>query len=95
MPEPAFDADGYPTDATIAIIATWSVDDLHGWFEYVRRSLRWAERQFRRTADGYKISTGGWSGNESIISAMLANAVCWGMTWESSARGGHHTFDVE
>lgn len=38
-------------------------------------------------------STGGWSGNESIIGAMQKNRMVWNFLWEQSRRGGHYVFD--
>lgn len=40
----------------------------------------------------HEVSTGGWSGNESIIYAMKANTLFWSMHWEQSVRGGHYRF---
>ena len=42
----------------------------------------------------YLISTGGWSGNESLIGAMQKNRFAWMFTWEQSRRGGHYIFDA-
>ena len=39
------------------------------------------------------ISTGGWSGNESIIEAMRQNMFWW-VFWENHRRGGHFTFEM-
>lgn len=36
--------------------------------------------------------TGGWSGNEDIISAMKDNTMFWMLMWQSSERGGKHVF---
>jgi hypothetical protein len=45
--------------------------------------------------DGRKLElhTGGWSGNEEIIS-VLQNSMFWVMYWQKSERGGHYYFEL-
>ena len=98
------DEDGYPTEEALAKIASWNYEDPKGWFAFVKeiwylRSWGWTEtdelNSFKRPVRMYHISTAGWSGNESIISAMRDNAMMWDYHWLSSKRGGHYKFDVE
>lgn len=42
----------------------------------------------------YRVSTGGWSGNEEILGAMEDNVACWLQCWEATSRGGHYEFRV-
>ena len=46
----------------------------------------------REQAESVQFITGGWSDNETIIRAMMANHAKWAQTWESSHRGGLYTF---
>lgn len=39
-----------------------------------------------------KLSTGGWSGCEEIITALSNNIPFWSLYWFSSERGGHYIF---
>ena len=41
------------------------------------------------------LSTGGWSGNEEIISAMKDNFSFWWTCWEQTRRGGHYIFEIK
>lgn len=81
--------EGYPTASDLQRIATWPETNLVGLLEFVR-SIWWAaDWGFRRWGKTYWLSTGGWSGNEEIIS-VLQHHFCWFVAWQSSRRGGHH-----
>lgn len=89
--EPTFDAHGYPTDETLEAIRTWPDDDLPGLIAFVRAAWHWPD--FWREEDGkHVVSTGGWSGNESLIAALADHTIFWMMYWEESRRGGRYIF---
>lgn len=98
------DADCYPTNESLQAIAEWqgSARDLLDAVGKVwnLRSWGWEERtvpdELRpgRFARQYDISTGGWSGNESLIGAMQENTMFWLRAWVQSRRGGHYIFEV-
>jgi hypothetical protein len=107
--EPEFDKHGYPTEATLHRIETWPIsgtEDMIALLGFVRVAWRYEDwgfrvaKRWRRPSKGmaprlrYAISTGGWSGNEDIISALQGNGMFWGLTWRSSRRGGHYAFEV-
>lgn len=101
------DADNYPTDEALKIIEEWKLPngrkDIAKFFEFVK-SLWWCaswgwheedttDELFNTPLMRYEISTGGWSGNESLIGAMEKNWIIWHMTWVQSRRGGHYIFE--
>lgn len=98
------DEDGYPTDEALDVIEHWPWDDPKGWFEFIHsiwhlRSWGWNECDAIDDVTGkkaycYYISTAGWSGNESIISAMQKNEFMWHLNWVQSRRGGHYIFEL-
>ena len=103
---PLLDEDGYPTAEALDIIQLWSYDDPTGWFEFIKQlwnMVEWGWEVVRQphpnrpevAVDRYYISTGGWSGNEDIIRAMMKNTMLWSFNWVSSRRGGHYVFEVE
>jgi len=85
---PTFDSDGYPTEETEANIEKWEITDPTGWITYARASWNLHYGQVREEKDSLQFITGGWSGNESIISAMQRNYALWGLLWQLSERGG-------
>jgi hypothetical protein len=92
MSEELLDEDGYPTEVALTRIVDWPHTDMPGLLEYARELWTYQDRW---TVEGEKlfVSTGGWSGNESIIAAMGRN-LFWLLCWEQSRRGGHYIFDL-
>ena len=89
------DANGYPDDHELARIQAWPREDYRGLMEFVRSLWRFKERDWTQgLEDRYQLSTGGWSGNESIIGALQLNTMFWLQCWVSSRRGGHYEFEV-
>lgn len=95
------DADGYPVEDELIRIGAW--EDSHdclGWLALVKSCWWAADWGWREslTDEGtlrqFDVSTGGWSGNESIITTMQSNFVMWAATWDSRRRGGHFVFLV-
>lgn len=101
------DEDGYPTAAAIEVIERWAFGDKNGLFDFVAGiwwmpEFGWREERaphaYRegRQVQRYMLSTGGWSGNESIIRAMENNKwFLWTTTWRESRAGGHYVFEIE
>ena len=89
------DSDGYPDDDELEQIEKWDHHDFAGLGVFVHE--RWKYRDCGYwTQEGRKlnISTGGWSGNESLMSALEANTMFWAVCWQSSKRGGHYEFEL-
>lgn len=106
LTEPTFDADGYPTEETLDAIRHWPVNDLRAFeavMDFVGRAWRYPDywgktphatdpeaptRRFLR----YAFSTGGWSGNESLVGAIEANAIVQNIGAWAWRRGGHYEY---
>ena len=93
------DEHGYPDEVELARIKAWPYTDLLGLMEFVR--ARWmyasdAENTGYFSARGrrYKLSTGGWSGNEDLWGALMGNLMFVALCWQSSRRGGHHIIQI-
>ncbi len=83
MREPTFDKDGYPVEETLETIQTWEL--MHGdsraqWeasarelMEFLNKAWRY-EDHVKETAPGlWVLCCRGWSGNESLLSALREN----------------------
>lgn len=98
------DDDRYPTDYCLKLIEDWHWSDSRGWFNFIEnvwymKGWGWSEKEdigpvTGRQVVSFSISTGGWSGNESIIGAMQCNQMMWSLTWYQSRRGGHYIFQL-
>lgn len=88
--------DGYPEKHELKKIEKWDYNDFEGLMEYVKELLwQYADCGYwKKGRKYYRISTGGWSGNEEIIGALQANLMFWSMCWVSSRRGGHYMFEI-
>ena len=84
-----------PSASVAERIERWPADDFAGLMEYV--GARWAYKEigyWSQRGSEYKISTGGWSGNEELVGAMMRNMMFFALCWQSSRRGGHYTFEL-
>lgn len=106
-PEPEFSKEGYPTGRTCTVLRKWPSEDALGalkfmqaawnYDDYVTNTLKPEEAKIVGADDGdlyFRFATGGWSGNEELISAFEYNRLCWAFTWCASVRGGLHIFRV-
>lgn len=80
------DKDGYPEQHELDKITNWHSDNWLDLMQYIKDRWTyagyWRQRKHRKDDSRYKkakivynVSTAGWSGNESIIRAMMNNRV--------------------
>lgn len=100
------DEDGYPTELACERIKSWHWSDKSGWMKYVESLWHLSEWGWSESDEPhdwkegeivhrFQVSTAGWSGNESLISAMKQNFMLWSMLWVQSRRGGHYIFEID
>jgi hypothetical protein len=98
------DDDGYPTDEALDRIEKWGHEDTKGCFDFVRSLWHWENSVWiehrpnlfndKKTDHIMCFSTGGWSGNESLVAAMKNNMWCC-MRWLLSKRGGYYEYEYD
>ena len=87
------DPQGYPDDIELRKIRNWKGDVL-ALLEFVRERWKYPEYWTQRGRH-LSISTGGWSGNESLIYEMeRSKCFFWALCWKQSNRGGHYKFEI-
>ena len=93
-----FDAEGYPTEETLACVAALdpTKNDVEEIMDYLIDLWHWGDNMIERNAETgcLAMHTCGWSGNESIITA-LEKSFFWMIYWFRSERGGHYWFKVK
>jgi hypothetical protein len=95
--EEVIDADGYPTDEALDRISTFTgtAEEMAGYIQSLmhngRATLEDFVDDYGRPEKRLTLVTGGWSGCESVIGA-LQGTMFHLMFWESSFRGGKHTY---
>lgn len=90
----------YPTEEELEKIRRWDYKDAFGLMEFIRPY--WEQhgwwKQTGKKVINLQMSTGGWSGNESIIGALdeVQNGnMFFFLWWQKSVRGGHYWFKVK
>lgn len=101
--DPILGDDDYPHDIELQRIGAWPYEtpaDLVALMDYVKK--RWSYPQYWEEEDvfdlswqrQYTISTGGWSGNESLIAALRENLMFNVLAPWSWRRGGHYVYRI-
>lgn len=86
----------YPLDEDLEKIRKWDLNKIRELFEFIEEIWWTPERGFVRLKDDkIQLHTGGWSGNEDIIDALLSNYMVCALTWCASFRGGHYLFEIK
>jgi hypothetical protein len=94
------DDNEYPTEKDLLYIQDFdnTKDDICDLIRYVHNIWwmpDWGFKYDSETMD-LELHTGGWSGNESIISALQKNKhLFWFWYWQKSLRGGHYWFNLD
>lgn len=95
------DAEGYPEEKELAKIRNWDctdfpnlldfVEELHIYKDYIKREI--GKDYHGNPILIWSFSTGGWSGNEDLINALLKNTLfsMWHYSWRT---GGHYVFKI-
>lgn len=85
--------DEYPTEEQLKQIETWPTEDFHGLMAFIKPLWKYAEIGYwTQEGESYSLSTGGWSGNDELITALRANYLFWAFYWYQSTRGGQYIF---
>ncbi len=87
----------YPTEKELRQIKKWKSEtyDFMPFMDFIESIWHWPDWGFKRKGRAFWLSTGGWSGNEDIVDAMMSNrCLFWSLCWMSSKRGGHYKFHV-
>jgi hypothetical protein len=93
------DEDGYPEQSDLDAIENWQFMNHNGCVALMTfvKSLWWPDGVYgwRQRGRFYRLSTGGWSGNESIIAALRDNKrFFWHLCWKQTRRGGGYMFEI-
>jgi len=93
------DEDDYPDERSLKQISEWDIfkQGIDGLLDLIEENTNWSDRQIYKTGKRvirYEYHTGGWSGNEDVISS-LKKTTFWFIFWQKSTRGGHYYFKIE
>ncbi len=96
------DSEGYPDENELKIIREWDVKDFPSLLDFVEGLWTYNDaikkdviKHFDSSYLQWTLYTRGWSGNESLVNALLGNRMfqmCWYYEWK---RGGKHVFRID
>ena len=89
------DQDGYPDEASLEAITKFDMIEQSAagkLWKLIKENWHWPDWGWTEDSNLTHISTGGWSGNESVITAMEQNFLFWSLQFVSRRTGGHYTF---
>jgi len=82
----------YPSGEIIYKIIEWPDNDVMGLIAFIQSIWHWPDMA-KLDGNKFELHTGGWSGNEDIVDALMGT-IFWMLCWESSRRGGHFYFEI-
>ena len=94
------DKDNYPTKGELNIVRDWDFGkrSVEEFLQFIELNWNYADIGYYELSGKkvlrLRLSTGGWSGNESMINAIQDNFTFWMICWEKSVRGGHYYFRI-
>lgn len=93
------DEEGYPTDEFLNYIKNWKSEtsDVFELVSLIEEAWWMKDMGFKLEKNKLTLHTLGWSGNESIIDAILSNIylIYSSMRYEQWNAGGHYIFEVK
>lgn len=105
LPDDLLDEDGYPTEEWLQFLRTYVPDESLPIMAFVERALPdgwWCSDwgyKLHEEKDGRReleLHTGGWSGNEEVVDAILHNEqIREGMRHFRWMEGGHYYFEIK
>lgn len=95
----------YPRESELEQIKNWDyklgakslvefIESIWWMTDWGFKLYKGRDKLFRKTVMILQLHTGGWSGNESIISALEHNFIFWSMSFWKHYRGGHYYFQI-
>ena len=94
-PSLEWDGDSYPTNKTLKAIRNWPYDKAEELFIKIQKHWFVGEDYCHNddSAPGcWRISSAGWSGNESCLAEMERNHMLWMQIFVCHRNGGHYVF---
>jgi len=82
MKEPEFDEDGYPTEETLKTLENWDFNKIREVMTFITKAWKYPERAREARPGLWVFSTGGWSGNESLMGAFQESHAWHMVAWD-------------